>query len=104
MEHDPKKQKVIDEGNFERIPALTRNIKWKWNARLDKERMLTQQLEEADAHGYKWEGLKAARKGFQPKRTKFETHTEILSKNRTFHLKLPNTLKPSSGHLRPTTQ
>ena len=75
-----EKQKVIDEGNFERIPALTRNIKW--NARLDKERMLTQQLEEADAHGYKWEGLKAARKGFQPNRTKFRnTHGDLIKES-----------------------
>ena len=39
-------------------------------ARLDKETAAIRQLEEADAQGCKWEGLKATRETFQPRRTK----------------------------------
>lgn len=47
-------------------------------AQQDKE-TATKQLEETDAQGYKWEGLEAARKPFQPRRTKFKNqHGQII--------------------------
>ena len=46
--------------------------------------MLLTQLEELDAQGYKWDGLKAARKTFQPKRTKFKNRNNELIKEADF--------------------
>ena len=56
----------------------------KQEARKDKEDMLLKQLEKQDAQGCKWDGLKAARKTFQPKRTKFKNRNSELIKEADF--------------------
>ena len=53
-------------------------------ARKDRENMILEQLQAADAQGYKWEGLKAARKTFQPKRVKFRNAEGNLIKESDF--------------------
>ena len=63
-----KKEKAIEDGNLHLLPQLNKDIKR--YARLDKETAAIRQLEEADAQGCKWEGLKATRETFQPRRTK----------------------------------
>ena len=63
-----KKEKAIEDGNLHLLPQLNKVIKR--YARQDKETAAIRQLEEADAQGCKWEGLKATRETFQPRRTK----------------------------------
>ena len=75
-----KKEKAIEDGNLHLLPQLNKDIKR--YARQDKETAAIRQLEEADAQGYKWEGLKAARKTFQPRRTKFKNkHGQIIKES-----------------------
>ena len=75
-----QKEKEIEDGNLNLLPQLNKDIKR--FARQDKESAAVRQLEEADAQGYKWEGLKAARKTFQPRRTKFKNkHGQIIKES-----------------------
>ena len=64
------------------LPQLDENIKR--CAPQDKETATIKQLEEADAQGYKWEGLKATRKTFQPRRTKFRNQYGQIIKESDF--------------------
>ena len=45
-------------------------------ARKDRENMILEHLQAADAQGYKWDGLKAARKLFNPNESNFETQKQ----------------------------
>ena len=76
------KAQAIEQENYDLSKQLSKIIKQE--ARKDKEDMLLTQLEELDAQGYKWDGLKAARKTFQPKRTKFKNRNNELIKEADF--------------------
>ena len=73
-------RKAIEAGNLYLLPQLNKDIKR--YARQGRETATIRRLEEADAQGYKWEGLKAARKTFQPRRTKFKNkHGQIIKES-----------------------
>ena len=65
-----EKQQALQDGQFEYAKQLTRTIRSL--ARRDKEQATLQELEAIDRDGYKWDGLKRARKTFQPRRYKFK--------------------------------
>ena len=77
-----EKEAAIAAGDYARSQALSPKIKRM--ARKDRENMSLEQLQAADAQGYKWEGLKAARKTFQPKRVKFRNAEGNLIKESDF--------------------
>ena len=59
-----EKQRAIQAGDSDKAKQLTTGIQLQ--ARKDKESELLQGLEAIDSNGYKREGLKKARKSFQP--------------------------------------
>ena len=77
-----EKQKAIEANDDAKSQTLTQSIKPL--ARSDRERTMLSHLEDIDAHGYKWEGLKRARISFQPKRTKFRNQQGVLIKESDF--------------------
>ena len=75
-----QKEKAIEDGSLYLLPQLNKGIKG--YVRQDRETATIRQLEEANAQGYKWEGLKAACKTFQPRRTKFKNkHGQIIKES-----------------------
>ena len=77
-----EKQKAIEANDDAKSQTLTQSIKRL--ARSDREPMMLSHLEDIDAHGYKWEGLKRGRISFQPKRTKFRNQQGVLIKESDF--------------------
>ena len=77
-----EKEAAITAGDYARSQTLSPIIKKM--ARKDRENMILEQLQAADAQGYKWDGLKAARKTFQPKRVKFRNAEGNLIKESDF--------------------
>ena len=76
------KQKAIEENDFMKARDLSKNIRLQ--GKKDKEWVLLQELEEITRDGYKWDGLKRARKTFQPKRYKFKNKHGELIKEKDF--------------------
>ena len=65
-----KKQQHNQTGNMQSARELEKQLRKQ--IRYDKRKNMLQQLEEIDAQGYKWRGIKQMRKKFFPRHTKFK--------------------------------
>ena len=73
-----EKHSAINDGQWDVAKQLTQEIRKL--ARLDKEHALVQEFEIINRDGYQWEGLKKARKSFQPRRFKYkDKNGELIS-------------------------
>ena len=77
-----EKQRAINAGQWNVAKQLTHDIRKL--ARLDKERALLQEFETINRDGYQWEGLKKARRSFQPRRFKFKNKVGELISEKDF--------------------
>ncbi len=77
-----EKQSAINAGQWNVAKQLTHDIRKL--ARFGKERALLQEFETINRDGYQWEGLKKARRSFQPRRFKFKNKNGELISEKDF--------------------